>query len=147
MDLIINELKSLLTIGKKYINEFSLDELEKKPNKDKWSKKEILGHLIDSGINNLQRFTEIQFQDSPYKLRNYHQSNLVKSNFYQEAEIEEILQFWISINKRILFVISNLPKKVYQNRIVLPSKKVVSLSFLIEDYVAHLKYHLNQITS
>jgi ribosome biogenesis SPOUT family RNA methylase Rps3 len=34
-------------------------------NPKKWSKKQILGHLVDSGINNLQRFTEIQFEEKP----------------------------------------------------------------------------------
>lgn len=143
----VSRLNELLVEGKKYINKTSNEELEKKPAINKWSKKEILGHLIDSGINNLQRFTEIQFQKSPYKLRDYHQSNLVKSNFYQESEIEEILQFWLSINKRILFVISNLPTELYQNKIVLSSKEEITLLFLIEDYVVHLEYHLNQIVN
>jgi|TARA_R110000737_G_scaffold264685_1_gene272514 hypothetical protein len=60
----------------------------------KWSKKEILGHLIDSGINNLQRFTEIQFSDRPYVIRKYNQNELVIVNDYQNAEIKEILDFW-----------------------------------------------------
>ena len=36
-----------LAIGESSINE--------KPKPNKWSKKEILGHLVDSAINNLQR--------------------------------------------------------------------------------------------
>lgn len=145
MRLIISKLNKHLFTVENYISSTSLKELESKPSQNKWSKKEILGHLIDSGINNLQRFTEIQFLESPYELRNYHQSNLVKSNFYQEAQIEEILQFWLSINRRIIFVISNISKDLYQKKIILPSKEIINLSFLIDDYEVHLEYHINQI--
>lgn len=31
----------------------------------KWSKKEIVGHLIDSATNNHQRFIRAQFEDRP----------------------------------------------------------------------------------
>lgn len=47
---------------------FSKEELLSKPAPGKWSKLEILGHLIDSAINNLKRFTEIQFLPQPYKV-------------------------------------------------------------------------------
>lgn len=43
------------------INKFSSVEMLRRPVPNKWSKQEILGHLIDSAINNLKRFTEIQF--------------------------------------------------------------------------------------
>ena len=32
---------------------------------EKWSKKEILGHLIDSATNNHQRFIRAQFENVP----------------------------------------------------------------------------------
>ena len=41
----------------------SITDFEVKIDTNKWSKKEILGHLIDSAINNLQRFTEIQYSE------------------------------------------------------------------------------------
>ena len=66
---IINRLEQLLKSGLEYISKSSESELTQKPNPEKWSKKEIIGHLIDSGINNLQRFTEIQFENKPYKIR------------------------------------------------------------------------------
>ena len=35
---------------------------EYKPNPDKWSKKEIIGHLIDSATNNLHRFVRCTYE-------------------------------------------------------------------------------------
>ena len=63
--------------------------------------KEILGHLIDSGINNLQRFTKIKFEDKPYIIRKYKRNELVKANDYQNAQTNEIIKFCLSINNRI----------------------------------------------
>jgi len=57
-------LEKLITQVLKYINKCTDEELSYKPNPEKWSKKEILGHLVDSGVNNLKRFTEIQFGES-----------------------------------------------------------------------------------
>ena len=56
-----------------------LEELNSKPKPDKWSKKEICGHLIDSAINNLQRFTGAVHQGS-YTLQSYPQDGLVRIN-------------------------------------------------------------------
>ncbi len=75
--------------------EFFIEEISDFENKIadmKWSKKEILGHLIDSGINNLQRFTEIQFLEKPYKIRPYNQDELVKANNYQNKNSQELFE-------------------------------------------------------
>jgi hypothetical protein len=58
-----NKLDQLLKNGFNYLSRSTETELSQKVSTEKWSKKEILGHLIDSGINNLQRFTEIQFEE------------------------------------------------------------------------------------
>ena len=88
---ITNKLKELLKIGLEYLSQSSELEMNTRRSPEKWSKKEILGHLIDSGINNLQRFTEIQFEERPYILRTYNQDELVKANSYQTSETSEIM--------------------------------------------------------
>ncbi|MDF9795710.1 hypothetical protein OKW21_000973 [Catalinimonas alkaloidigena] len=54
-------------------------------------KKEILGHLVDSAIRNLKRFTEVQFSSQPYRIQKYQQDELLRSNHYQNQNYEEIL--------------------------------------------------------
>lgn len=145
MDEQTHRLNELITLGEDSIKKISSEELSCKLSKDKWSKKEILGHLIDSALNNLQRFTEVQFSESPYQIETYNQDELVKSNYYQKAKIDEILPLWISLNRRIHFVISNLSKDLYNIGVLISSEEKVTLHFLIEDYINHLKHHLNQI--
>ena len=48
------ELKSIVEEYAKKFAQFSEEEMEAKPNAKKWSKKEVIGHLIDSGQNNLR---------------------------------------------------------------------------------------------
>ena len=141
----INKLELLLDSGAEYISESSQSELTKKPIPEKWSKKEIIGHLIDSGINNLQRFTEIQFESKPYRIRKYNQDELVKANDYQNSETAEIVEFWISINHRIKNLMEQQSEKTLNFKIELDNGTISDLRFLMNDYVDHLEHHLNQI--
>ena len=139
------ELKELLIKGEAYIAESSEHELGRKPAPDKWSKKEILGHLIDSAINNLQRFTEIKFEARPFIIRRYNHNELVKANNYQNADTNQILSFWLAINTWILNLIDWQTEKTLAYEIELSNGERSDLKFLMEDYVAHLAHHLNQI--
>ena len=141
----INKLEQLLKKGLEYITDSSEVEFNKKESENKWSKKEILGHLIDSGINNLQRFTEIQFEKKPYQIRNYNQKELIKANDYQNSNAKEIVQFWSSLNQRILHLIKIQTETTLNYKIELEKGNFSDLRFLIEDYVTHLEHHLKQI--
>ena len=45
--------------------------LTHRPSPNKWSKKEIFGHLIDSARVNLQRFLEAQHTENKYIIQRY----------------------------------------------------------------------------
>lgn len=139
------KLEKLLRKGLEHLSESSEAELSKRPSPEKWSKKEILGHLIDSGINNLQRFTEIQFENKPYTIRNYNQEALVKANDYQNAASNEIINFWLSLNNRILNIIRQQTEETLKFEIVLDDDSTSDFEFLVKDYIDHLEHHLNQI--
>jgi len=140
-----NKFELLIKNGIEYLSQTSEQDLSLKIASNKWSKKEILGHLIDSGIYNIQRFTEIQFEHKPYKIRNYKQNELVKSNTYKNADSKEIINFWWSINKRILSLIQMQTENTLSYKIELEKDNTYDLRFLINDYVDHLEHHLNQI--
>ncbi|WP_026705985.1 DinB family protein [Flavobacterium soli] len=123
----------------------SIADFEIKLSENKWSKKEILGHLIDSAINNIQRFTEIQTFEKPYKIRTYSPDDLVKSNDYQNKNNQELLDLWISLNVHALHIIKNQTEKTLAYKLILPNGEESDLKFLIEDYFEHLYYHLKQI--
>lgn len=141
----INRLEELLKLGLAYISASVESEFTQKASTEQWSKKEILGHLIDSGINNLQRFTEIQFESKPYTIRKYRQDELVRANDYQNSETKEMLNLWLAVNYRIIFLIKQQTESTLSYEIVADNNKATDLRLLIIDYVDHLEHHLNQI--
>lgn len=123
----------------------SNEEMERKSLPTQWSKKEIIGHLIDSGINNLQRFSEIPFKKQPYQVRAYAQDDLVKSNRYQDASLDELLQLIKSLNNRIKALIKIRNEESLQLTVITPEGEQRDLKFLMDDYVNHFEHHLRQI--
>lgn len=141
----IDRLKHVLSAGIEYYSKSSETFLISKESPEKWSKKEVLGHLIDSGVNNLQRFTEIQFESKPYKVRNYNQNALVIANGYQDAEIPELIVCWTAINHRILKLMEQQTEETLSYRVDLDNGIFSDLQFLMNDYVDHMEHHLNKI--
>lgn len=141
----VNNLEKELKLGIDIISKFSEEEFSLKNHPDKWSKKEILGHLIDSAVNNLQRFTEVEFSNQPYNVRKYNQNELVKTNDYQNSETKELLNFWLAINTRIQIIIKKQTNETLRLKFQIDNDTVVDFKFLIKDYIDHLVHHLRQI--
>ncbi|MBD0404894.1 DinB family protein [Flammeovirga sp. EKP202] len=139
------KLEQLVHQGVEFLSKATVLDLTTKSSPEKWSKKEILGHLIDSGVNNLQRFTEIQFENKPFKIVSYNQDELVKANDYQNADIMELLVFWKAINNRIKIIMEKQTSETLAYPILLGNEEVKDLEFLMKDYVVHLEHHLHQI--
>ena len=113
----------------------------------KWSKKEILGHLVDSAIHNLVRFTEINYVEKPYRHRPYNQIDLVNLNQYQTMDIHDLTELWLSINKQIVRLMKSVDEKALDYKIILSDESVIDLRFLMTDYVDHLEHHIRQLRS
>lgn len=113
----------------------------------KWSRKEVLGHLIDSAINNLKRFTEASFADEPYLVHGYNQDALVVANQYQTLPLSHLSTLWSSLNQQIYYVADALtPEQLAQPiRFEQADKPVQTLQWLIDDYVIHLEHHLKTL--
>ncbi|HYG16084.1 MAG TPA: DinB family protein [Bacteroidia bacterium] len=110
-----------------------------------WSKKEILGHLIDSAMNNLRRFVVTQYQqnDKIY----YRQDEWVAFQEYQHAPTEEVIELWKLLNLQICRTIDNMPpeKLEYTCDTGKTAEQLHTLEFLIDDYIVHMQHHLKDI--
>ncbi len=120
-------------------------EISKKASPEKWSKKEILGHLVDSAIYNLIRFMEVQFKPLPFQIDTYDQDSLVKANKYQGSDSGKLLELWKAMNSRVIEIINNIDHSTAKHQILLPSGELSHVKFLVDDYVVHLKHHVKQI--
>lgn len=135
LNYIIDKVPSILTaIGE--------ENMSLKPLPNKWSKKEIIGHLIDSATNNHQRFVRGQFEHHP-EIR-YDQNKWNEFSFYQEIDSNQIVSFWTIYNKQLLEIISRIPTENLKKQIKVGDNSL-TIELLIVDYVEHLEYHLKQV--
>jgi hypothetical protein len=119
------------------------DDAAAKPADGKWSKKEILGHLIDSAANNHQRFIRLQTARE-VTLPGYDQDEWVKANGYQRANWSDLITLWASYNLQLATVIKGIDPSC-AGHIWHHPEADYKLGFLVDDYVVHMRHHLIQI--
>jgi hypothetical protein len=146
MNAVIEELRGLITKNALAFGKIPEPEFSRKPAPAKWSKKEIIGHLIDSAHNNFRRFVTGQYEEVPPRIR-YEQEFWVNANQYQEMNKEDLIQLWRLMNERIAVVLKSMDPAKYNNQCDSgkTDPQLHSLEFLAQDYIAHMKHHLRQI--
>ncbi len=138
----IEKLASIVNMAPALLTAISEEEMSRKASPGKWSKKEILGHLIDSATNNHQRFVRAQFEHQP-EIR-YDQNKWNECSFHQEIDSRQLISFWALYNQQLMEIIQRISPE-YLTRQVKIGDELFSLEFLIVDYVAHLEHHLQQL--
>jgi len=133
---IIEKVPSILT-------EIGEEKMSIKPFPNKWSKKEIIGHLIDSATNNHQRFVRGQFETIPEIA--YNQNKWNEYGFYQQIDSKQTISFWTIYNKQLIEIIKRIPTENLKRQIKV-GENLLTIEFLIADYVEHLEHHLKQLT-
>jgi hypothetical protein len=109
----------------------------------RWSRKQILGHLIDSAANNHQRFVRMQLQGG-LDLPTYDQERWVAVQHYQRRAWSDLIELWTLYNRHLLHIVRQVPAEALAARGTMGGQDV-TLEFIIVDYLDHLKHHLAQI--
>lgn len=133
---------------------FSDGEAGRAPAPGKWSKKEIVGHLIDSAANNHGRFVRAQLQED-LVFAGYDQDAWVRVQNYRDRPWCDLVALWRAYNRHIACVMESAdPHAVTRERKShnldeLAWKPVqrtepTTLDYFMRDYVAHLEHHLRQ---
>ena len=141
-DLSVDTLLDLCNSAPQKMRLISFHDFSLKPSTAKWSKKEILGHLIDSATANHHRFVRGQFEETTLY---YDQDLFVSVQNYQAEDLESLILLWEVYNRHLAHVIKNIPESKLENRCVGKDGSKASLAFLIDDYLKHLQHHLAQI--
>jgi len=110
----------------------------------KWSRKQVLGHLIDSAVNNLHRFVRAQLAPS-LAFPGYEQESWVRVQAYQEREWADLVALWAALNRHLSHVVGRIDPRALETPCAIGDGAPVSLRFVAEDYVRHLRHHLEQI--
>ncbi|MFN0158743.1 MAG: DinB family protein [Bacteroidota bacterium] len=146
MNSIAKQLKDIVTTAKPRLLSIPEARASEKLYPDKWSIKQILGHLIDSAANNHQRMVRMQETTNIGNLT-YEQIHWVESQQYQSEPWEDVVSLWCSYNTHIAHVIINVDASTLGNLCDMGYDEPATLKFVIEDYVRHVQHHLDQIFS
>lgn len=109
-----------------------------------WSRKELIGHLIDSASNNHQRLVRAMLEDT-LDFPGYDQVGNVSVQAVQQADWPMLVSLWLSYNRYLAHLIAHLPEEKLATVCRIGAREPVTLKFLAEDYLAHLLHHLGQI--
>jgi hypothetical protein len=143
---VAGELLSLVEAAAEALRRIDDPEASLKSAPGTWSKKEILGHMVDSAVNNHHRFVRAQ-QVEELAFPHYEQEHWVNSQGYGERPWPELVDLWRLYNRHLAHVISRIPEERLVVMCVIGADEPVSLGYLIEDYVVHLKDHLQQLNN
>ncbi|WP_243523445.1 DinB family protein [Bacillus pseudomycoides] len=123
-----------------------ISDMDIKLTPTKWSKKEILGHLCDSGTVNHKRFVDILTSKEFITLTGYDQNSWVYAHNYQQSfSTNEVLKLWEAINTQIIKLLDNVKNEHWQLTCKLEDQQEVTLEWLVTDYIEHMNHHLTQI--
>jgi DinB superfamily len=114
-----------------------------KPVLEKWSKKEILGHLVDSAQNNIRRFVVAQYEDTPNI--GYDQDQWVSIADYQQYPTKDLVALWALLNKHICLILAGAPPEAAGRKCRTDDQAPRTIEWLAADYCSHLLHHLHQI--
>ena len=115
-----------------------------KPTPTRWSKKEVLGHLIDSASNNHQRFVRAQLHGD-LRFPGYEQEGWARCQDYAAADWQMLIDLWRSYNQHLAHVIARIPADRLATLCWIGDGDAVTLEWLVEDYQRHLDHHLLQL--
>ena len=124
----------------------ALDEVESadRPRGMRWSRKELLGHLVDSAANNHQRFVRAQLE-AEVSFPRYVQDQWVAVQGYAERPWPELVTLWRALNEHLLHVAARIPAEKLGHVCTVSADEPSTLGLHVVDYVDHLEHHLGQI--
>ena len=144
MKIVAQNLRKTIGQALPHLQCISDEEASIKPLPTKWSKKEILGHLIDSASNNQQKFVRMMAQPH-FNFIGYAQDFWVVEQHYNQSDWQELVHFWYAYNSHIAHIIENGNPDFLQNTITIEGHGLFTLAFIMQDYEEHLKHHLKVI--
>ena len=145
----LEELDAMLVSGQDTFLDFEDGKLEQPVKEGKWSRKEIIGHLIDSALNNVQRFTRAQIpvhlEGGILVTAGYAQNDWVRLAKYNQRDRLAMMELWDTLNEHILEVMRDAIQSLAV-QIKIGDSEPMSLEDVFISYVGHVKHHLSQLT-
>ena len=131
-----------------YVNDISMklkrisdSEASVKTSDKQWSKKELIGHLLDSAANNHHRFIRAQ-ESNELTFPAYEQDNWVALQDYNSSSWEHLIELWRLYNIQLAHVMKNIKPESLKVICTIGNYSPECLEAIIIDYLPHMKHHI-----
>ena len=111
-----------------------------------WTRRQVLGHLLDSAANNHIRFVDAAI-NGEYSGPKYDSDEWVRLHDYANLSWSFLLEQWHVRNVMLAQVVDHIPEDKLAAQCTIGEDKPVTLKFVIEDYLDHLDSHVSEIIS
>jgi hypothetical protein len=111
-----------------------------------WTRKQIVGHLLDSATNNRQRFVRASI-DGEYSGPGYAQDAWVAAHGYAGQSWQTLLHWWEAEHEILVAVVDRIPEERLEAMCTIGSEPPVTLRFVIQDYLRHQRWHFQQLAA
>ncbi len=109
-----------------------------------WSQREELGHLIDSALNNHARIVRASLEPR-YEGPGYDQESWVAAHHYGGIAWTDLVEIWHAHNRILVPLVAGIADAKLATPCTVGGGAPVTLGFLIDDYVLHMRHHLDQV--
>ncbi len=109
----------------------------------KWTALQLVGHLCDSAANNIQRVVRLQLAPE-LTFPGYQQDEWVNTQGYSTESWADLRALFSALNKHLAHIIAKVDP-AHLAHIWHYTEGDLTLGFIIEDYIAHLKHHLKAL--
>ena len=137
-------IQTVLAVETPNLRAFTDAQAADRPKPGSWSRKEELGHLIDSASNNHQRFIRAQHEPE-YRGPGYAQDDWVRSHAYHDLPWTALVDLWQQYNWLLSEVVKRIPEDRLSNQCHIAAYPPFTLAWVIEDYILHMQHHLDHI--
>jgi DinB superfamily len=127
------------------LRKFTDEQASERPAPGRWTKKQVIGHLIDSAANNHQRFVRAALAGA-VEFPGYDQNQWVDLQQYQQIPWEQLITLWTALNEHLLHVFRQLTPEQWAAQCSGGDRGTRTLEQLLESYVAHLHQHLMKMS-